>query len=48
MVKKVTTYHFSNRFKKEYVTLPIIIQKIFDKKFAHNKLILGNIFFEEL
>lgn len=33
MVKKVATYQFSNRFKKEYAALPKEIQETFDKKF---------------
>lgn len=33
MVKKVTVYQFSNRFKKEYAALPKELQEAFDKKF---------------
>ncbi len=40
MVKKITTYRFSNRFKKEYAALTTTIQETFDKKFA---LFLNNI-----
>lgn len=40
MVKKVITYRFSNRFKKEYAILPMQIQETFDKKFS---LFLNNI-----
>ena len=32
MAKKVTTYQFSKRFKKEYNNLPRKIQKAFDQK----------------
>ena len=32
MAKKVTTYQFSKRFKKEYNKLPKEIQKAFDQK----------------
>jgi len=32
MAKKVTTYQFSKRFKKEYNNLPKEIQKAFDQK----------------
>ena len=32
MAKRVTTYQFSKRFKKEYNKLPKEIQKAFDKK----------------
>lgn len=32
MAKKVTTYQFSKRFKKEYNNLPREIQKAFDQK----------------
>ena len=32
MAKKVTTYQFSKRFKKEYNKLPKKIQKAFDQK----------------
>jgi mRNA interferase RelE/StbE len=32
MVKKIESYRFSNRFKKEYNVLPKEIQKAFDKK----------------
>lgn len=32
MAKKVTTYRFSKRFKKEYNKLPKEIQKTFDQK----------------
>ena len=32
MAKKVTTYQFSRRFKKEYNKLPKEIQKAFDQK----------------
>jgi len=32
MVKGITGYQFSNRFKKEYKTLPKNIQKVFDEK----------------
>ena len=32
MVEKVTTYHFSKRFKKEYDKLPKKIQKAVDEK----------------
>lgn len=34
MVKEVATYQFSNRFKKEYKSLPKKIQKAFDEKFS--------------
>ena len=34
MVKKVESFRFSNRFKKEYNGLPKEIQKAFDKKLA--------------
>lgn len=40
MVKKVATYRFSNRFKKEYTALPTKVQETFDKKFS---LFLKNI-----
>lgn len=32
MVKKVTSYQFSNRFKKQYQSLPLEIQAAFDAK----------------
>ena len=32
MAKRVTTYQFSKRFKKEYTNLPRKIQKAFDQK----------------
>jgi mRNA interferase RelE/StbE len=32
MAKKITTYQFSKRFKKEYNNLPKEIQKAFDQK----------------
>ena len=32
MVKKITGYQFSKKFKKEYQTLPAEIQKNFDQK----------------
>ena len=32
MVKKVTSYQFSNRFKKQYQSLPQEIQTAFDAK----------------
>ena len=34
MAKRVTTYQFSKRFKKEYNKLPKEIQKAFDKKLS--------------
>ena len=41
MVKKVTSYQFSNRFKKQYQSLPQQIQTAFDAKlelFLNNML----------
>ena len=32
MAKKVTSYQFSNRFKKQYQSLPLEIQEAFDTK----------------
>jgi len=32
VVKKVTSYQFSNRFKKQYQSLPLEIQAVFDTK----------------
>jgi mRNA-degrading endonuclease RelE of RelBE toxin-antitoxin system len=32
MVKKITNYQFSKKFKKGYRALPVEIQKTFDKK----------------
>ena len=32
MVKKVTSYQFNNRFKKQYQSLPLEIQAAFDTK----------------
>jgi len=40
MVKRVSSYQFSNRFKKEYKALPKEIQNTFDNKLA---LFLNNI-----
>jgi mRNA interferase RelE/StbE len=34
MVEKITGYEFSNRFRKDYKTLPRDIQKIFDTKLS--------------
>ena len=34
MVEKVTAYHFSKRFKKEYNNLPKKIQKAFSEKLS--------------
>ncbi|MEA2083777.1 MAG: hypothetical protein U9O82_05950 [Thermodesulfobacteriota bacterium] len=34
MVKKIDSYQFSRRFKKEYMALPSDIQKAFDKKLS--------------
>lgn len=39
MVKKITSYQFSNRFKKQYRLLPQEIQAAFDAKL---KLFLNN------
>ena len=45
MVKRVSSYQFSNRFKKEYNTLPKEIQNAFDKKLT---LFLKNIYHPSL
>ena len=45
MVERVKPYQFSNRFKKEYNTLPKEIQKAFDKKLT---LFLKNMFHPSL
>jgi len=45
MVKRVGSYQFSNRFKKEYNTLPKEIQNAFDKKLT---LFLKNIYHPSL
>jgi mRNA interferase RelE/StbE len=34
MVEKITGYEFSNRFRKDYKTLPRDIQEIFDTKLS--------------
>lgn len=40
MVERITSYRFTNKFKKEYRTLPKEIQNNFDKKLV---LLLENI-----
>ena len=45
MVKRVNSYQFSNRFKKEYKALPKEIQNAFDKKLA---IFLNNIYHPSL
>ncbi len=45
MVKRVSSYQFSNRFKKEYTTLPKEIQNAFDNKLA---LLIENIYHPSL
>jgi len=41
MVKKITSYQFTKKFKKEYQTLPKELQDNFDKKLS---LLLEDIF----
>jgi mRNA-degrading endonuclease RelE of RelBE toxin-antitoxin system len=45
MVKRITSYQFTKRFKKEYQTLPKEIQDNFDKKLS---LLLEEIFHPSL
>jgi mRNA interferase RelE/StbE len=45
MVKRITSYQFTNKFKKEYQTLPREIQNNFDKKLS---LLLEDIFHPSL
>jgi mRNA-degrading endonuclease RelE of RelBE toxin-antitoxin system len=45
MVKKITGYRFSKRFKKEYRALPEEIQKSFDKKLS---IFLNDIYYRSL
>ncbi len=40
MVKKIDSYQFTKRFKKEYKALPKDIQKTFDEKLS---LLLNNV-----
>ena len=45
MVKRITSYQFTKKFKKEYQKLPREIQDNFDKKFS---LLLEDIFHPSL
>jgi len=45
MVKRITSYQFTKKFKKEYQTLPKEIQDNFDKKLS---LLLEDIFYPSL
>ncbi len=45
MVKRVSSYQFSNRFKKDYKAQPQEIQNAFDKKLA---IFLNNIYHPSL